>query len=69
MRRDASILGVLLFNAAPDELARIHSALGAGFQVGTLTPVIGRELSLPQAPEAHRAVLESGAYGKIVLIP
>jgi len=29
--------------------------------------VIGRELALAEAPEAHRVVLEPGAFGKIVL--
>jgi len=69
MRRDASILGVLIFNASEADLASIHAALGAGFENGTLTPVIGKELPLSDAPEAHRAVLRSGAYGKIVVIP
>jgi NADPH2:quinone reductase len=35
----------------------------------TLRPVIGKEFPLAQAPEAHRAVMDSGAYGKIVLLP
>jgi NADPH:quinone reductase len=34
---------------------------------GTLRPVIGRELPLAEAPQAHRAVLEPGAFGKTVL--
>lgn len=68
MRRDASILGVVLFNASSEELAAIHKALAVGFEDGTLTPVIGREMALSQAAEAHNAVMESGAYGKIVLM-
>ena len=31
--------------------------------------VIGKELPLAEAAEAHRAVLQPGAFGKIVLIP
>ena len=46
---------------------RIHAALVAGLADGSLHPVIGRELSLAEAPQAHRAVLEPGAFGKIVL--
>jgi len=69
MRREASILAVLLFNATPAELADIYSGLGHGLADGTLTPVIGRELPLSDAPEAHRAVMQSSAYGKIVLVP
>jgi NADPH:quinone reductase len=34
---------------------------------GTLRPVIGKEFPLSEAAEAHRAVMESGAMGKIVL--
>jgi len=69
MKRDASILGLLVFNASEAELARIHAALGAGLENGTLTPVIGKEFQLSQAAEAHRAVLQSGSYGKIILVP
>ncbi|MGQ9838037.1 MAG: hypothetical protein ACUVRV_08740 [Cyanobacteriota bacterium] len=31
--------------------------------------MVGRELDLADAPHAHQAVLEPGAYGKILLIP
>jgi len=34
---------------------------------GTLRPVIGKEFPLAEAAQAHRAVMESGALGKIVL--
>ena len=47
----------------------IHAALGAGLANGTLNPVIGREFPLVQAAEAHGAVMEAGAFGKIVLVP
>lgn len=69
MRREADIRGLMLFNATDAELAGIHAALGAGFENGTLTPVVGREMPLADAAKAHVAVLEPGAYGKIVLIP
>ena len=69
MKRDASILGLLVFNASEAELASIHAALGAGLENGALTPVVGKEFQLSQAAEAHRAVLQAGAYGKIVLVP
>ncbi|HEX8291525.1 MAG TPA: NADPH:quinone reductase [Pyrinomonadaceae bacterium] len=69
MTRDASILGMTLFNTTPRELAAIHAALGAGLEAGTLRPVVGRELPLSEAARAHEDVLKPGAYGKIVLIP
>jgi NADPH2:quinone reductase len=69
MSRDSTILGMSLANASIDELASIHAALGAGLENGTLRPVIGQEIPLAEAPSAHKAVMDPGAYGKIVLIP
>jgi len=69
MGRDASILGMSLFNTPDADMAAIHAALGAGLENGTLRPVIGRELPLSAAPESHVAVMSSGARGKIVLLP
>ncbi|HEX6183801.1 MAG TPA: NADPH:quinone reductase [Pyrinomonadaceae bacterium] len=69
MTRDASILGMTLFNISPQESASIHAALAAGLEARTLRPVVGRELPLSDAARAHEEVLQPGAYGKIVLIP
>lgn len=69
MSRDATILGMSLLNASIEELASIHATLGAGLENKTLRPVIGQEIPLAEAPRAHKAVMESGAYGKIVLVP
>lgn len=69
MKRDADIRAMTLFNATDEELASIHAALAAGLENGTLRPVVGREMKLSDAAKAHVAVLEPGAYGKIVLIP
>jgi NADPH2:quinone reductase len=68
MSRDADIRGMVLPNTSPAEMASIHAALVAGLENGTLRPVIGKELPLAEAPEAHRAVMEPGAFGKIALI-
>ena len=69
MGRNGSILGMVLFNATEAETRCMHAALGAGLENGTLRPIVGRELPLVEAAAAHRAVLEPGAYGKIVLVP
>ena len=69
MKRDADIRAMTLFNATDDELAGIHTALAAGLENGTLRPFVGREMPLADAAKAHVAVLEPGAYGKIVLKP
>ncbi|MBM3841598.1 MAG: NADPH:quinone reductase [Verrucomicrobia bacterium] len=69
MSREAAILGMVLFNTPEHELASIHAALVAGLANGTLRPLVGQRLPLAEAPRAHRAVMEPGAYGKIVLLP
>jgi NADPH2:quinone reductase len=69
MQRDLSILGFTLMNAGKEELVSIHAALIAGLESGTLNPVVGRQMPLAEAALAHRAVMEPGAYGKIILIP
>lgn len=69
MGRDAAILGMTLFNATPDESREIHAGIVAGLENGTLNPVVGKEFPLADAPTAHVAVMEPGAYGKIVLVP
>jgi NADPH:quinone reductase len=69
MQRDADIRGMVLPNTPSAELASIHAALVAGLENRTLRPVIGKEFPLADAAEAHRVVTESGAMGKIVLVP
>jgi NADPH2:quinone reductase len=67
MQRDADVRGMILPNTPPAQMASIHAALVAGLENGTLRPVIGKEFPLAEAAEAHKAVMESGAIGKIVL--
>jgi len=69
MGRDAAILGMTLFNATDVDLTEIQAGLIAGLENGTLNPVVGREFPLADAARAHEAVMESGALGKIVLVP
>jgi NADPH2:quinone reductase len=69
MAKDATVLGVSLWNTGVADLARIHRAINAGLQAGTLAPLIARELPLEEAARAHELILEPGARGKIVLIP
>jgi NADPH2:quinone reductase len=68
MGKDAAILGMTLGNVSPTDLETIHRDLVAGFCDGTLTPVVGLRFALVEAPNAHRAVLAPGAFGKIVLL-
>ena len=69
MAREADILGVMLWNASREEYAAVHAAMHAGLAAGDLRPVVGCELPLEQASQAHEKVLQPGAGGKIVLIP
>jgi NADPH2:quinone reductase len=69
MMKDASIMGMSLVNVSPLDMEKIHAALIAGLESGALRPVIGKEIPLAEAPRAHHEVIESTAYGKIVLIP
>jgi NADPH:quinone reductase len=69
MSKDAAVLGMTMFNATSDEYHTIHAALAPGLENGSLTPVVGREMPLTEAAQAHVAVMQPGAYGKMVLIP
>ena len=67
MQRDADVRGMILPNTPPAQMASIHAALVAGLENGTLCPMIGKEFPLAEAAQAHQAVMEPGALGKIVL--
>lgn len=69
MMKNLDVVGLALPNATDDEMARIHAGIRAGLESGVLNPVIGREMSLDDAVAAHHAVLEPGAFGKIILKP
>lgn len=69
MAKDTSILGMTVMNTPEADTCAIHAALVAGLRNGSLHPVVERAFPLVDAPAAHEAVLQSGAYGQIVLIP
>jgi len=69
MARRATAKGFTLWAATETETIEIYAAIGAGLENGTLRPIVGKELPLKDAPQAHADVLASGAHGKIVLIP
>ena len=69
MSRRAMVRGFTLWGATAAESTEIHAAVAAGLENGTLRPIVGKELPLQDAPQAHREVMSSGAYGKIVLVP
>lgn len=67
MTSEATIMGMSLFNAAPDEFEEIHKAIYIGLSEGFLSPVVGKSFQLEEAAQAHREIIGSKAYGKIVL--
>ena len=69
MMKELDVRGIALFNASRGEAEAIVADLLAGLADGSLKPVIGRELPLAEAGAGHRAVMQPGAFGKIVLVP
>jgi len=69
MGKDASILGMTLFNISDADMASINAYMMAGLANGTLKPVVGKEFALADAAKAQDAVMAPGAHGKIVLLP
>jgi NADPH2:quinone reductase len=69
MQRRASARAFTLWGISDSEEAEIHAGIIAGLDNGTLRPIVGKELSLAEAPRAHKEVMEPGAFGKIALIP
>jgi NADPH2:quinone reductase len=67
MGKEASIFGMALFNAPEAEMNEIHEAIYQGLSEGFLNPIVGKTYKLKDAAEAHRAVIEDKAFGKIVL--
>jgi NADPH2:quinone reductase len=64
-----TILGMTILRASDREKTAIYAALGAGLDNGTLKPIIGKTLTMVDAPRSHREVMESSAHGKIILLP
>jgi NADPH2:quinone reductase len=69
MIREADVRGMLLFNVPDDELRAVHREIFSGLEKGTLRPIIGKELPLSEAALAQKSVMQSGARGKIILVP
>lgn len=68
MGKDAAIFGMSLFNAPPREMGEIFAAISKGLSAGFLNPIVGKTFPLAEAAQAHHAVIEEKAFGKIVLI-
>lgn len=67
MGKDASLFGMSLFNAPEDKMQEINAAIFDGLSKGFLSPIVGKKFALSDAAKAHHEVIESKAFGKIVL--
>ena len=67
MGKDASLFGLALFNAPEAAMNEIYGAIYEGLREGFLNPVVGKTFALENAAEAHCAVIEEKAFGKIIL--
>jgi len=69
MVKNADVAGMAITNTPLEDMQQIHAELYKGLENGSLNPVICREMALADAAASHHAVMESGAYGKIILRP
>lgn len=67
MGKDATIRGMSLFNASTDEFQEINDAIYEGLSQEYLKPIVGKTFPLAEAAEAHHEVIETKAFGKIIL--
>jgi NADPH:quinone reductase len=68
MAKHVVVTGLALWGLTAEEVTRGHEAIGLALSSGALRPVVGSELPLSEAAEAHRRVMAPGARGKIVLL-
>ena len=69
MAKDASIQGMILMHATPEQKNMIFEEIHNGLLNQTLCPVVGEAMPLTQASRAHEQVISGSHLGKIVLIP
>lgn len=67
MGKDATIRGMALFNASPEDFREIHDAIYKGLSERFLNPIVGKTFALAESAKAHHEVMETKAFGKIVL--
>ena len=67
MMKDATVMGMTLFNVTGAQLQEIHADLVDGLQSGQLRPIIDQSFKLEDAASSHVAVMEGESHGKIVL--
>ncbi len=66
--KGASIIGLYIGLASPEEIAEIHKAIYTGLENGSLCPQVAQEFALADAPLAHETVRTASSAGKIALV-
>jgi NADPH:quinone reductase len=69
MAKDATVMGMALWNVPVQERVAINHALVSALEQRTLSPRVGPVFALEQAPRAHAALFDQATRGKIVLRP
>ena len=64
MARRASARGFTLWAVTDAEADEIHAALYAGFENGTLRPVVGKKIPLAEAAQLAQRSLDPGCTGR-----
>lgn len=68
MVREASIIGLLMFNATKDEIVETSEKIAEWTKEGWVHPVIGKKFTLAQAKNAHKDIIHGkGAHGRTIL--
>jgi NADPH:quinone reductase len=65
--KGASIIGLYIGLAKPEEVTQIHEQIYAGLQNKTLRPAVAEEFALADVAKSHEAVRQASSSGKIVL--
>lgn len=67
MMKELTITGTAVWNAPRETVLGVLDDIAAGLADQSLAPVIGARFALDQAADAHRAVMEPGHRGKVVI--
>lgn len=68
MAKESKVMGMAIWNATRQETDRADAALAAALRSGALRPLLGEEMPLEKAAEAHEHVVKgNGKPGKMIL--
>lgn len=66
--KESKIMGVLVFDATPDQAAESAEGVAKGSKEGWIRPVIGKRFKLSEAHAAHEDIMSGkGAQGRTIL--